>query len=73
MAKNVDIVYIDFAKAFDKVDFGIVVYKLAQPGVQGHVGRWILNFHKHLTHRHPVAPGRPAILYGRAITAKPLH
>ena len=37
--ENVDIVYIDFAKAFDKVDFGIVFQRLAQLGIQGHVGR----------------------------------
>ena len=38
---NVDVVYIDFAKAFDKVDFGITLKKLANMGINGKVGRWI--------------------------------
>ena len=41
---NVDVVYIDFAKAFDKVDFGITLQKLQSLGVRGQVGRWIYSF-----------------------------
>ena len=41
---NVDVVYIDFAKAFDKVDFGITLSKLNTLGVTGKVGRWIHSF-----------------------------
>ena len=45
---NVDVVYIDFAKAFDKVDFMATMHKLISLGISGKVGRWIYSF---LTHR----------------------
>lgn len=41
---NVDVIYLDFAKAFDKVDFGITLNKLNSLGVSGNVGRWIYSF-----------------------------
>ena len=41
---NVDVIYIDFAKAFDKVDFGITLKKLSDLGIKGHIGTWIFNF-----------------------------
>ena len=36
--KNVDVVYLDFAKAFDKVDHGILCHKLKHLGNGGKVG-----------------------------------
>lgn len=45
---NVDVVYLDFAKAFDKVDFLITMKKLQKLGVSGKIGRWI---HAFLTNR----------------------
>ena len=45
---NVDVVYIDFAKAFDKVDFMVTMHKLISLGISGKVGKWIYSF---LTHR----------------------
>ena len=41
---DVDVIYLDFAKAFDKVDFTVILQKLKDMGVQGHVGRWIHQF-----------------------------
>ena len=41
---NVDVIYLDFAKAFDKVDFDIVLKKLSKLGVGGKIGRWIHSF-----------------------------
>ncbi len=41
---NVDVVYLDFAKAFDKVDHGILCHKLKKLGISGKIGRWIHNF-----------------------------
>ena len=38
---SVDVVYIDFAKAFDKLDFGITLKKLSSLGINGKVGQWI--------------------------------
>ena len=43
---NVDAVYLDFAKAFDKVDHGLLLHKLKKMGVKGKLGRWIQNFLK---------------------------
>ena len=39
-----DVIYVDFAKAFDKVDIGITLRKLKQLGVVGKLGRWLHNF-----------------------------
>ena len=42
--ENVDVVYLDFAKAFDKVDLGILVIKLIKLGIKGALLRWIASF-----------------------------
>ena len=47
--KNVDVVYLDFAKAFDKLDFNITLIKLKELGIDGKIGRWL---HSFLTGRH---------------------
>ena len=39
-----DVIYLDFAKAFDKVDHEILVNKLRQFGVQGKLLKWIEQF-----------------------------
>ena len=44
----VDIIYLDFAKAFDKVDHGILLRKLREIGISGNLGIW---FHNFLAHR----------------------
>ena len=41
---NVDVVYLDFAKAFDKVDFLVTMRKLHSLGISGKVGKWIYSF-----------------------------
>ena len=41
---NADVVYLDFAKAFDKVDHGILIRKLVQIGVGGQFLAWIHTF-----------------------------
>ena len=41
---NVDVIYLDFAKAFDKLDFKIVFKKLRQFGIEGKVLGWIQSF-----------------------------
>ena len=37
-------VYLDFAKAFDKVDHGILLHKLKSMGITGKLGIWFFNF-----------------------------
>ena len=39
--KVTDTIYLDFAKAFDKVDHGILCHKLKKLGITGKVGLWI--------------------------------
>ena len=41
---NVDTVYLDFAKAFDKVDHRIVLKKLSLLGIQGKILNWLESF-----------------------------
>ncbi len=41
---NVDTVYLDFAKAFDKVDHGILLKKLSLLGIRGKLLEWIKSF-----------------------------
>ena len=36
-----DVVYLDFSKAYDKVYHGILLHKLKKLGITGKVGRWI--------------------------------
>jgi len=43
---NIDVIYLDFAKAFDKVDHGILCHKLKSLGIGGKLGSWIHNFLK---------------------------
>ena len=42
--KNVDVIYLDFAKAFDKLDFNITLNKLSLLGINGKVGKWLHSF-----------------------------
>ena len=41
---NVDVVYVDFAKAFDKLDIDITLQKLHELGITGKVFEWIKAF-----------------------------
>jgi len=43
---RLDIVYLDFAKAFDKVDHNVLIRKLAENKIKGKLGRWIKEFLK---------------------------
>merc|ERR1711909_198035 len=42
--KATDTIYLDFAKAFDKVDHDILCHKLRALGITGKVGVWIKEF-----------------------------
>ena len=41
---NIDVIYLDFAKAFDKVDHKILLNKVRQFGIDGKIYNWIENF-----------------------------
>ena len=40
----VDMVYLDFSKAFDKVDHGILLHKVKELGIPGKLGQWLYHF-----------------------------
>ena len=44
--ENVDSIYTDFSKAFDKCDHGILLHKLKRMKINGKLGRWVQNFLK---------------------------
>ena len=41
---NVDVIYLDFSKAFDKVDFLVILRKIKHLGITGNIGKWIYSF-----------------------------
>ena len=41
---NVDSIYLNFAKAFDKCDIGIMMHKLKTLRIGGKLGKWLFNF-----------------------------
>ena len=55
---NVDVVYLDFEKAFDKVDHGVLLHKLRSLGITNTLGKWI---HSFLTNRSQVVAIKGAI------------
>ncbi len=42
--KSLDIVYLDFQKAFDKVTLNMLMFKVKQLGINGNVYNWIENW-----------------------------
>ena len=41
---GVDVIYTDFSKAFDKVETGVLLYKIKECKVAGKVGCWLASF-----------------------------
>ena len=42
--KNIDVVYLDYKKAFDKADHSIILRGLREKGIGGKIGKWIQNY-----------------------------
>ena len=49
-SSSVDMVYLDFSKAIDKVDHGIPLHKLKALGITGNLGMWFYNFLTNRSH-----------------------
>ena len=47
---SVNMVYLDFLKAFDKVDHGILLHKLRTVGITGNIGIWLFHFITNRSH-----------------------
>ena len=61
---SVDMIYLDFSKAFDKVDNGVLLHKLRDMGIAGNLGIW---FHSFLSNRYHFVR-----LLGGSSTASPV-
>ena len=48
---NLDVLYLDFSKAFDKVDHGLVHQKLLDAKITGNIAKWIISFLKNRSQR----------------------
>ena len=66
---NVDIIYLDFAKAFDKVDHPLLLMKLAKLGICGDLGRWLGAFLQ--GRRQAVRVGSRASSWAQVISGVP--
>jgi len=42
--KRIDTVYLNFAKAFGKVDHSILIKKVKDHGIGGKIGKWLIQF-----------------------------
>ena len=49
--RAVDVVYMDFSKAFDKVPHGRLVQKVKSHGIKGELDRWVQNWLGHRRQR----------------------
>ena len=47
--KETDVIYVDFSKAFDKVDHDILIQKLKNIGVGGKLLKWLFDFLSNIT------------------------
>ena len=66
---SVDMVYLDFSKAFDKVDHCILLHKPRTVGITRNIGIWLFHFLTDISHfirlpvgiseDHPVLSGVP--------------
>ena len=41
---TIDMIYLDFSKAFDKVDLGILLHNMKDMGITGKLGKWFYHF-----------------------------
>ena len=41
---NIDSIYLDFQKAFDQSDFGVIMSRCLEIGITGDIGAWIYNY-----------------------------
>ena len=65
----VDMIYLDFTNAFDKVDYGILLHKIRYLGITGRLELWFFHFlnnrHQYvripggISQPHPVLSGVP--------------
>ena len=47
---SIDMVYLDFSHAFDKLDHGIILHKLRAVGITGNIGIWLFHFLTDISH-----------------------
>ena len=60
--KEVDVIYLDYAKAFDKVDHEIMLKKLKKMGITGKLFEWIKDFLTNKRYQTVLVNGRRSFL-----------
>ena len=63
-----DTVYLDFNKAFDKCDHGVLLHKIKRLKIKGKLGRWIKNF---LTERQQVLVDKVKSKFSKPVSRIP--
>ena len=64
--ENVDVIYLDFSKAFDRVDHKILLHKLEKNGIKGKILTWIKSF---LTGRYQRVSVNSVLSYETEVTS----
>ena len=59
---NVDNVYIDFSKAYDKVDHNVLLRKVKRLGIDGKVGKWIASIISDRPQKHIFCKSKMCLL-----------
>ena len=59
---TVDMIYLDFSKAFDKVDHGVLLHKPKDLSITGKLGIWFFQFLTNRTHYVRMVAGCPGPL-----------
>ena len=65
-----DIIYLDFAKAFDKVGHDVFLHKLKQLGITGKLGNWLLSLLSNRNHFVRI-PGGVSSDHGSVLSGVP--
>ena len=56
LSSDVDMIYLDFSKAFDKIDHGVLLHKLKYLGITDKLGIWFFQFLTNRTHYVRIPP-----------------
>ena len=67
----IDMIYLHFSMAFDKVDFGILFHKMKDMGITGKLGKWF--YHVLVNRTQFVYPMRQGFFYRGGDIAPPLN
>ena len=61
---TVDMIYLDYSNAFNKVDHGVLLHKLKDLGITSKLGMWFFQFLINITHYVRISGGISPVLNG---------